>query len=174
VPLPFARQQFECCWSIWWDPLRFSIADRDYHVFATATLRKPPGQRASQFVVAAIFQQSSPVPRSITWLAKRCRGSCLLHNTALENNVPRYFYFHPSFKNKKNFRLLNSSHVAATGSTLTKLSGGGNAKMIVTYPGSPLEKVVPRQNNIGQYTGLKRWYPLTWDSFSEQLDTTDL
>ncbi|MEI6598725.1 MAG: CarD family transcriptional regulator, partial [bacterium] len=62
----------------------------------------------------------------------------------LENltNALDLFYFPSSFKNRKNFRLLNSSHVMLRTETLTKLSAGGNKKILVTYPEALFEKVV--------------------------------
>ena len=52
------------------------------------------------------------------------------------------FYFPSSFKNKKNFRLLNSSNVMLRTEMLTRLSTGGNKKIIITYPEALFEKVV--------------------------------
>ncbi|MEO6636706.1 MAG: transcription-repair coupling factor, partial [Ginsengibacter sp.] len=65
------------------------------------------------------------------------------HNT-IENITKALdvFYFPSSFKNKKNYSLLNSSHVMLRTEALTKLSLGGNRKIIVTYPEGLFEKVV--------------------------------
>jgi transcription-repair coupling factor (superfamily II helicase) len=65
------------------------------------------------------------------------------HNT-LENLTEALdlFYFPSSFKNKKNFRLLNSSHVMLRTEALTRLSIGGNKKIVITYPEALFEKVV--------------------------------
>ena len=52
------------------------------------------------------------------------------------------FYFPSSFKNRKNFSLLNSSHIMLRTEALTKLTAGGNKKIIVTYPEALHEKVV--------------------------------
>jgi transcription-repair coupling factor (superfamily II helicase) len=52
------------------------------------------------------------------------------------------FYFPSSFKNRKNYRLLNSSHVMLRTEALTKIAGGGNKKILVTYPEALFEKVV--------------------------------
>ncbi len=52
------------------------------------------------------------------------------------------FYYPSSYKNKKNFKLLNSSNVMLRTEMLTKLSFGGNKKIIVTYPEALFEKVV--------------------------------
>ncbi len=65
------------------------------------------------------------------------------HNT-IENltNALDVFYFPSSFKNKKNFHQLNSSHVMLRTEALTKLSAGGNKKVLVTYAEALFEKVV--------------------------------
>lgn len=52
------------------------------------------------------------------------------------------FYFPSSFKSPHNFSLLNPSHVMLRTEALTKISMGGNKKIIVTYPEAFFEKVV--------------------------------
>ena len=71
------------------------------------------------------------------------------HNT-VENltNALDIFYFPSSFKTRKNFSLLNSSHLLLRTKMLTRLSssltGGGRlgSKIIITYPDALFEKVV--------------------------------
>ena len=63
------------------------------------------------------------------------------------------FYFPSSFKTTQNFSLLNPSHVMLRTEALTKLSMGGNKKILVTYPEAFFEKVIlPKtlQQNIIQ------------------------
>lgn len=63
------------------------------------------------------------------------------------------FYFPSSFKTTQNFSLLNPSHVMLRTEALTKLSMGGNKKIVVTYPEAFFEKVImPKtlQENIIQ------------------------
>ncbi len=63
------------------------------------------------------------------------------------------FYFPSSFKTSQNFNLLNPSHVMLRTEALTKLSMGGNKKIVVTYPEAFFEKVImPKtlQENIIQ------------------------
>jgi transcription-repair coupling factor (superfamily II helicase) len=63
------------------------------------------------------------------------------------------FYFPSSFKTSQNFSLLNPSHVMLRTEALTKLSMGGNKKIVVTYPEAFFEKVImPKtlQDNIIQ------------------------
>ncbi len=52
------------------------------------------------------------------------------------------FYFPSSFKTAQNFSLLNPSHVMLRTEALTKLSMGGNKKILVTYPEAFFEKVI--------------------------------
>ncbi len=67
------------------------------------------------------------------------------------------FYFPSSFKVKKNFQLLNSSHVMLRTEALAKIATGGNKKIIITYPEGLHEKVVKaerlQQNIIHIKTG---------------------
>jgi transcription-repair coupling factor (superfamily II helicase) len=63
------------------------------------------------------------------------------------------FYFPSSFKSPHNFSLLNPSHVMLRTEALTKISMGGNKKILVTYPEALFEKVImPKtlQQNIIQ------------------------
>lgn len=52
------------------------------------------------------------------------------------------FYFPSSFKNRKNYELLNASHVMLRTEALTRIAGGGNKKVLITYPEALFEKVV--------------------------------
>ncbi|GAA4744976.1 transcription-repair coupling factor [Flavisolibacter ginsenosidimutans] len=67
------------------------------------------------------------------------------HNT-LENltDALNIFYFPSSFKNRKNYRLLNSSHVMLRTEAMTKFSSqtGNRVGALVTYPEAVAEKVV--------------------------------
>ena len=60
-------------------------------------------------------------------------------------NALNIFYFPSSFKTKKNYRLLNSSHVMLRTECLTKFLnplGTGRVGAIITYPEALFEKVV--------------------------------
>jgi transcription-repair coupling factor (superfamily II helicase) len=52
------------------------------------------------------------------------------------------FYFPSSYKSPHNFSVLNPSHVMLRTEALTKISMGGNKKIIVTYPDALFEKVI--------------------------------
>src|ERR1700712_1960430 len=125
------------------DPRIFSIADRITMSKPQQLFLKNLHGSASQFVVSAIFQHPACSQINHLIVFNDAEGAAYYHNT-LENltNALDLFYFPSSFKNKKNFRLLNSSHVMLRTEALTKLSGGGNKKIIVTYPEALFEKVV--------------------------------
>ena len=121
----------------------FQIADR-------ITLSKPQHFHlkglqgsASQFVLAAVFSHPSTAQLNHLVILRDAEEAAYFQNT-LENITQALdlFYFPSSFKNKKNYQLLNSSHVMLRTEALTKLAGGGNKKIIVTHPEALFEKVV--------------------------------
>jgi len=121
----------------------FSIADRITMSAPQQLFLKNLHGSASQFVVAAIFQHPACAAINHLIVLNDAEEAAYFHNT-LENltNALDLFYFPSSFKNKKNYKLLNSSHVMLRTEALTKLSAGGNKKIIVTYPEALFEKVV--------------------------------
>ncbi|MBS1627914.1 MAG: transcription-repair coupling factor [Bacteroidetes bacterium] len=105
-----------------------------------------------EFIVSSIFLHEKTQSLNHLIVLNDAEEAAYFHNT-LENltSALDLFYFPSSFKNRKNFRLLNSSHVMLRIEMLTKLSAGGNKKIIVTYPEALFEKVVlPKtlNNNI--------------------------
>ncbi len=125
------------------DPRCFQIADR-------ITLSRP--QRihlsglygsASQFIISAVFNHPATSQINHLIVLRDLEEAAYVHNT-LENltGALDLFYFPSSFKNNKNFRLLNSSHVMLRTEALTRISAGGNKKIIVSYPEALFEKVV--------------------------------
>lgn len=65
------------------------------------------------------------------------------------------FYFPASFRNRKNFSLLNASHIMLRTEALTRLTAGGNKKIVVTYPEALHEKVVLPDTLSGNIIYLK-------------------
>ncbi|HEV8082963.1 MAG TPA: transcription-repair coupling factor [Chitinophagaceae bacterium] len=125
------------------DPRIFSIADK-------VVLSKPQqihlsglNGSSSQFIISSVF--NNPITSQLNHLVilRDAEEAAYFHNT-IENITKALdvFYFPSSFKNKKNYSLLNSSHVMLRTEALTKLSTGGNRKIIVTYPDALFEKVV--------------------------------
>jgi len=98
---------------------------------------------ASQFVLAGVFNHTATAHNNHLVILRDAEEAAYFQNS-FENitNALDIFYFPSSFKNKKNYRLLNSSHVMLRTEALTKLIAGGNRKVIVTYPEALFEKVV--------------------------------
>src|SRR3982751_4016730 len=102
------------------------------------------------FVNAAILLHPACVDLNHLVIVNDAEQAAYFHNT-LENltGALDIFYFPSSFKNKKNYRLLNSSHVMLRTEALTKIAAGSepgtpgtNKKILVTYPEALFEKVV--------------------------------
>ena len=82
------------------------------------------------------------------------------------------FYFPSSFKNKKNYRLLNSSHVMLRTEALTKIAAAGNLginkKIIITYPEALFEKVVLSKTLSANIISIKQGDTIDVNSISEK------
>ncbi|MGN6339843.1 MAG: transcription-repair coupling factor [Ginsengibacter sp.] len=98
---------------------------------------------ASQFVFSAVFNHSNALSLNHLVILRDAEEAAYFHNT-VENltGALDIFYFPSSFKTKKNFQQLNSSHVMLRTEALTKLSRGGNKKVLITYSEALSEKVV--------------------------------
>jgi transcription-repair coupling factor (superfamily II helicase) len=98
---------------------------------------------ASQFVVAAVYQHPDAAKMNHLVILDDAEEAAYFHNT-LENltNAIDLFYFPSSFKNRKNFKLLNASHVMLRTESLMRFSTEGNKRIMVTYPDALFEKVV--------------------------------
>src|SRR6185312_804289 len=98
---------------------------------------------ASQFIFSAVFSHANTAALNHLVILRDAEEAAYFHNT-IENitGALDVFYFPSSFKTKKNFHQLNASHVMLRTEALTKLSTGGNKKVIVTYPEAIFEKVV--------------------------------
>ncbi|MEO7315984.1 MAG: transcription-repair coupling factor, partial [Ginsengibacter sp.] len=121
----------------------FSIADRilfspPQHVYLSGLQGS-----ASQFIFSAVFNHSSTSQLNHLIILRDSEEAAYFHNT-IENitGALDIFYFPSSFKTKKNFHQLNASHVMLRTEALTKISAGGNKKVVVTYPEALYEKVV--------------------------------
>lgn len=98
---------------------------------------------ASPFIFYAVFSQSIASKLNHLIILRDAEEAAYFQNT-IENitGAMDIFYFPSSFKTKKNFHQLNSSHVMLRTEALTKISSGGNRKVIVTYPEALFEKVI--------------------------------
>ena len=109
-----------------------SIADR-ISVPETANLRltRLTGS-SSQFVLAAVYGHPAAAGLNHLVILDNAEEAAYFHNT-LENLTEALdlYYFPSSYKNRKNFRLLNSSHVMLRTETLTRFSSDGNKRIMV-------------------------------------------
>jgi transcription-repair coupling factor (superfamily II helicase) len=141
------------------NPRLFQLADK--LSFAPVRTGHPGGQpqkiyfqnlrgSSSQFLLASLFLHPQGEQLNHLVICDDAEDAAYFHNT-LENITQALdlFYFPSSFKNKKNYRLLNSSHVMLRTEALTKIasglntsSGTVNKKIIITYPEALFEKVV--------------------------------
>ncbi len=98
---------------------------------------------AAPFVMAATLLHPSCSGHNHIIVLNDAEEAAYFHNT-LENltGALDIFYFPTSFKNRKNYRLLNASHLMLRTEALTRIAGGGNKKVLVTWPEALLEKVV--------------------------------
>jgi transcription-repair coupling factor (superfamily II helicase) len=123
------------------DRLSFSHPDGSGQKIRLKNLRGS----SSQFVAAAVFLHPSCAQLNHVFICNDEEEAAYFHNT-LENltEALNLFYFPSSFKNRKNYRLLNSSHVMLRTEALTKFASqtGNRAGALVTYPEAVFEKVV--------------------------------
>ena len=102
---------------------------------------------ASQFILAAVLNDEACTNTNHLVILRDAEEAAYFHNS-LENitNALDIFYFPSSFKNKKNYQLLNSSHVMLRTEALTKITQakvlGTAKKIVITYPEALFEKVV--------------------------------
>ncbi|MDB5198159.1 MAG: transcription-repair coupling factor [Chitinophagaceae bacterium] len=101
---------------------------------------------ASQFIINAVFNHPAASKINHLVILRDAEEAAYFHNT-LENisNALNIFYFPSSYKTKKNYRLLNSSHVMLRTECLTKFSTaatGARVGAVITYPEALFEKVV--------------------------------
>lgn len=94
-----------------------------------------------------VFTAFLGLPEAAEWnhvvILRDAEEAAYFHNT-LENisGALDIFYFPSSFKHQKNFQQLNPSHVMLRTEALSRISRGGNIKVLVTYPESLFEKVI--------------------------------
>ena len=152
------------------DPRCFSIVDRITLSAPQKIVLKGLLGSSPAFVAAAVFEHSSAAGLNHLVILRDAEEAAYFHNT-LENltNALDLFYFPSSFKNKKNYRLLNSSHVMLRTEALTKIARGGNKKMIITYPEALFEKVVLSKTLSDHIIALRQGDTLSLDDILQQL-----
>lgn len=125
------------------DPRIKSIAERiSMPEPANLRLTRLAGS-SSQFVLAAVYGHPAASAQNHLVILDNAEEAAYFHNT-LENltGALDLYYFPSSYKNRKNFRLLNSSHVMLRTESLTRFSTDGNKRIMVCYPEAIFEKVV--------------------------------
>jgi transcription-repair coupling factor (superfamily II helicase) len=125
---------------------------------------------ATAFIVAALFNSEKASQVNHLIIMDDAEEAAYFHNS-LENltDALDLFYFPSSFKNKKNYSLLNSSHVMLRTEALTKIAGGGNKKIIVSYPEAIFEKVVLAKKLAANTIQLKQADTINVDGILELL-----
>jgi transcription-repair coupling factor (superfamily II helicase) len=126
-------------------PRLFQLADRLSFAEKQKTYLRNLRGSSSQFVAASIFTNPPSSQLNHVFICNDAEDAAYFHNT-LENltEALNLFYFPSSFKNRKNYRLLNSSHVMLRTEALTRFSSptGDRVGALVTYPEAVFEKVV--------------------------------
>ncbi|OLY93738.1 transcription-repair coupling factor [Cnuella takakiae] len=126
-------------------PRLFSLADRLTMSAPQNIYVKNLQGSSTQFVAAAAFLHPSCSQLNHVFVCNDAEDAAYFHNT-LENltGALNIFYFPSSFKNRKNYRLLNPSHVMLRTEALTRFSAptGQRVGALVTYPEALFEKVV--------------------------------
>src|SRR5215217_4797001 len=126
-------------------PRLFQLADRLSFAQPQKVHLKNLRGSSSQFVAAAVFVHPSCSQLNHLFICNDEEDAAYFHNT-LENltQALNIHYFPSSFKNRKNYRLLNSSHVMLRTEALTKFAAGAVNRVgaLITYPEAVFEKVV--------------------------------
>ncbi|WEK36395.1 MAG: transcription-repair coupling factor [Candidatus Pseudobacter hemicellulosilyticus] len=154
------------------DPRLFQLADR--LSFAQPQRLYCKGLRGSSpsFVISSLFQYPAASQLNHLIVCEDAEAAAYLHNS-LENltNALNIYFFPSSFKNRKNFRLLNPSHVMLRTEALTRFSTptGGRAGALVTYPEALFEKVVLPDTLSGNIIYLKSGDSIDVNGLMQQL-----
>ncbi len=101
---------------------------------------------ALQFVFSAIFNHTNSKSHNHLIVLNDAEEAAYFHNTVESiTKALNVFYFPASFKNKNNYKLLNSSHIMLRTEALTKFATQnqlGRSCALITYADALIEKVV--------------------------------
>ena len=126
-------------------PRLFSLTERLFLPQPQNIYAKNLRGSSAGFVAASVFLHPSCKELNHLFICNDEEEAAYFHNT-LENltQALNIFYFPSSFKNRKNYRLLHSSHVMLRTEALTKFSTplGKRVGALVTHPDALFEKVV--------------------------------
>ncbi|HEX5155265.1 MAG TPA: transcription-repair coupling factor [Parafilimonas sp.] len=152
-------------------PRLFYLADRLSFADTQKIFLKNLQGSSAEFVLAALFDKyqadKNSNPPTHLVILNDGEDAAYFHNT-LENltQALNLFYFPSSFKSKKDYHHLNSSHVMLRTETLTRLSVA-SAGIIVTYPEALFEKVVLPKTLSSNIIHIKTNDTLNLDSLLE-------
>ncbi len=126
-------------------PRLFTLADRLSYSQPQRILASNLQGSTPAFLAAGVFLHSSCSELNHLFICNDAEEAAYFHNT-LESltDALNIFYFPSSFKNRKNYKLLNSSHVMLRTEALTKFASpnGQRVGALVSYPEALFEKVV--------------------------------
>jgi transcription-repair coupling factor (superfamily II helicase) len=152
------------------NPRLFQLGDRvtmsqPQHVYCKNLRGSAPS-----FLISSVFQHQMFEGLNHLIICDDAESAAYVHNT-VENLTRAFdlFYFPSSFRNRKNFSLLNSSHIMLRTESLTKLTAGGNKKILVTYPEALFEKVVLPKTLSGNIIYLKNTDVIDVDEMVQKL-----
>jgi transcription-repair coupling factor (superfamily II helicase) len=111
---------------------------------------------AADFIFTGVYQHASGLGLNHVVILNDAEEAAYFHNT-IENliNPVDLFYFPTSFKNDRNFRLLNSSHVMLRTEALNRFAIPGNRRLLITWPEALMEKVVMPGELTGNIISIK-------------------
>lgn len=126
-------------------PRLFQLADRlafadTQHIYLKNTFGS-----STEFIAASIFNHPQIKQYNHVFILNDAEEAAYFHNTmeSLTKDALNLFYFPSSFKNKKNYHLLNASHVMLRTEALTHFTTAKHrAGALITYPEALFEKVV--------------------------------
>lgn len=152
------------------DPRIFQVADRLSFAQPQQIQLNGLAGSAHAFILNALISHEASSSLNHLLILEDAEEAAYFHNT-IENvtGALDLFYFPSSYKNKKNYHLLNPSHVMLRTEALTKIAGGGNKKIIVTYPEALFEKVVLSRQLSENIIRIKQAEEIKPDSLMELL-----
>jgi len=152
-------------------PRLFQLADRLSMSRPQKIFLKNLQGSSPAFMISAVFNNSISSQLNHLVICEDDESAAYLHNT-IENLTKGLdiFYFPSSFKNKKNYRQLNSSHVMLRTEALTRISGreGAGKKILITYPEALFEKVVLPETLSGNIISVKTGDTINPDDLMEK------
>jgi transcription-repair coupling factor (superfamily II helicase) len=155
------------------NPRTFTLTDRlSFSQPQHIHLKKLEGS-ALQFVFAAVFNQDATKQVNHVVVLNDAETAAYFHNTIESiTKALNIYYFPSSFKNRKNYRLLNNSHIMLRTEALTKFGNQndfGRSGALITYADAFFEKVVVREKLAANIIQIKAGDNLNVNGIMEQL-----